>query len=83
MAVPGKIASYSGVLEYWSVGESDSPNISLNEFSHCSITPPLHHSRRPSQGGKSTEAPSEVIPEPGRIGQDSLFGMIFSVQPPH
>jgi hypothetical protein len=46
----------TGVLQYWSVGKSESPNFNLNESFHYSITPPLHHSSRLPQGGKTIEA---------------------------
>ena len=52
MTFPVKIASCFGVLEYWSVGKSESPNFNLNESFHYSITPPLHHSSRLPQVGK-------------------------------
>jgi hypothetical protein len=41
MALPIKIASSFGVLEYWSVGKNEDPNFNLNWFFHYSITPPL------------------------------------------
>ncbi len=34
----------TGVLEYWSVGKSESPNFTLNWSFHYSITPPLQQS---------------------------------------
>jgi len=43
MALSVKIASRFGVLEYWSVGKSESPNVNLNESFHCSITPAYCH----------------------------------------
>jgi hypothetical protein len=47
-----EIARCFGVLEYWSVGKSKSPNFNLNESFHYSITPPLHHSSRLPIKGK-------------------------------
>ena len=47
----------TGVLEYWSVGKSEGQNFNLNWFFHYSITPPLHHSSRLPQGGKTIKAP--------------------------
>ena len=44
MAVPAKIASCFGVLEYWSVGKSESPNFKVSWFFsllHYSTTPSL------------------------------------------
>jgi hypothetical protein len=44
MALPVKIESFFGVLEYWSVGKSESPNFKLNwSFSllHYSTTASL------------------------------------------
>jgi hypothetical protein len=73
MALPVKIASCLGVLEYWSVGKSESPNFNLNESFHYSITPPLHHSSRLPQGGKTIETPSGGSPKPGSLGLDSLL----------
>jgi hypothetical protein len=68
MALPVKIASGFGVLEYWIIGvleKSESPSFNLNESFHYSITPPLHHSSRLPQGGKTIEAPSGFSPKPG------------------
>ena len=61
MALQVKIASFFGVLEYWSVGKSKSPYFNLNLSFHYSITPQLHHSSRLPQGGKSMEVPSGVV----------------------
>jgi hypothetical protein len=36
----------TGVLEYWSVGKSESPNFRLNGSFHYSITPPLQQTCR-------------------------------------
>ena len=66
-AGPG--ASSFGVLEYWSVGKNESPNWSF----YYPITPPLHHSSRLEQGGKSMGAPSGGSPKPGPLGPDSLL----------
>ena len=61
MALSVKIASRFGVLEYWSVGKSESPNFNLNESFHYSTTPLLHHSSILPQGGKSIEAPQGAV----------------------
>jgi len=70
----------TGVLEYWSVGKSESPNFNLNAFFHYSNTPPLQHSSRLPQRGKSIEAPSGGSPKPGPLGLDSLFVMTLSMK---
>ena len=63
----------TGILEYWSLGKSKSPNFNLNWFFHYSITPPHHYSRRLPQGGKTIEVPSGGSPKPGPLGPDSCF----------
>ena len=63
----------AGVLEYWSVGKNESPNFNLNWSFRYSITPPLHHSSRPPQGGKTVEAASWDSPKPGPLGPNSLL----------
>jgi hypothetical protein len=48
MTLQVKIASCSwstGVLEYWSVGKSQSPNFKVNESFHYSITPVARRKR--------------------------------------
>jgi len=57
----------TGVLEYWSVGKSESQNFKLNWFFHYSITPLLHHSNRLPQGGKTIEATSGGSPKPDSL----------------
>jgi hypothetical protein len=55
----GTGASSLGVLEYWSVGKSESPNLTcIGPF----ITPPLHHSSRLPQGGKSVGPAQGALP---------------------
>jgi hypothetical protein len=46
---------------------------------HYSITPPLHHSSRLPQVGKSMGAPSGGSAKPGPLGPDSLF---HGIRPP-
>ena len=53
-------------MEYWSVGVLECWQKSKSEFNlnwslHYSITPPLHHSSRLPQGGKSVEASSASV----------------------
>jgi len=57
-------------LECW---KNESPNFNLNESFHYSITPPLHHSSRLPQGGKTIEAPSGGSPKQGPLDPDSLL----------
>ena len=66
------------VLEYWSIGVLECWQKRKAEFSlHCSfhysITPPLHHSSRLPQGGKSMGGPSGGSAKPGPLGPDSLL----------
>jgi hypothetical protein len=75
MALPVQVRT---VLEYWSIGvlecwQKRKPECSLNWSFHYSITPPLHHSSRLPQGGKSMEAPSGGSAKPGPLGPDSLL----------
>ena len=69
------------MLEYWSVGKSEIPNFNLNWSFHYSITPPLHHSSRLPQGGKSMEAPSRGSAKPGPLGPDSLLFLTPDTRP--
>jgi hypothetical protein len=48
----GELIWSTGVLEYWSVGKSESPIFNLSWFFHYSIAPALHHSSRLSQKAK-------------------------------
>ncbi|MGD8694417.1 MAG: hypothetical protein PVI74_11240, partial [Syntrophobacterales bacterium] len=43
-------------------------------------TPPLHHSSRLPQGGKTMEAPSGGSAKPGPLGPDSLLGSLSLVE---
>ena len=75
MALPVQVRA---LLEYWSIGvlecwKKGKPEFNLNRSFHYSITPPLHHSSRLEQGGKSMEAPSGGSRKPGPLGPDSLL----------
>ena len=69
----------TGVLECW---QKRKPKFYLNWSSHYSITPPLHHSCRLPQGGKSMGAPSEASGKPGPLGPDFLFLFFSNSLPP-
>ena len=74
MALPVKIASSFGLVEYWSFGKSKIPNLNLNCSFHYSITPALHYfGRRSHDEGKTIEAPPGGNSKPGPLGPDSLF----------
>ena len=63
------------VLEYWSIGvlAKTKAHNKLNWSFHYSITPPLHHSSRLPQGGKSMGGPSGGSAKPGPLGPDYLL----------
>ena len=69
------VATCFGVLEYWTIGvlAKRKPTFNLNFSFHYSITPPLHHSSRLPQIGKSMGAPSGGSAKPGPLGLDSSF----------
>ena len=75
-------ASSLGVLEYWSIGVLAKRKLTfdLNWSFHYSTTPPLHHSRRLPQVGKSMGAPSGGSPKPGPLGPDSLLLVWLDVE---
>jgi hypothetical protein len=75
MALPVQVPT---VLKYWSIGvlecwKKRKPEFSSNWFFHYSITPPLHHSSRLEQVGKSVEARSGGSAKPNPLGPDSLL----------
>jgi hypothetical protein len=81
MALPVKIASCFGVLEYWSTGvlecwQKRKPSFQLELVFF--ITPLLHHSRRLPQGGKSIEAPQEAAQS--RVLWAGFFTFIVRVE---
>jgi hypothetical protein len=49
----GELIWSTGVLEYWSVGKSQSSIFNLSRFFQYSITPALHHSSRLPLEGKT------------------------------
>ena len=75
MAVPVKIASCFGVLEYWSVGKSESPNFNLNWSFHYSITPADCRMR-----GKSIESPSGGNPKLKPLARILYICHVLSLQ---
>ena len=79
MALPVHVRA---LLEYWSIGVLVKRKLTfdLNWSFHYSITPPLHHSRRLPQVGKSMEAPSGGSPKPGPLGPDSLLLVWLDVE---
>ena len=85
MALPVQMASYFGVLEYWSIGvlAKRKPTFNLNWSFHYSITPPLHHSSRLPQGGKSMGAPSGGSAKPASLDPDSLLSRKVKVTRSH
>ena len=51
---------------FWSIGvlaKANARNFNVDCFFHYSITPPLHHSSRLPQEGKTNEVPPEGNPE--------------------
>jgi hypothetical protein len=79
MALPGKIASCLGVLEYWSVGKSESPNFNLNWSFHYSITPPLQQTA--ARGERALKPPQGATQSQGlprrSLGEGGSFGPGF------
>ena len=70
----------TGVLEYWSVGKSQSPNFNLKKtlsLLHYSTTPLLQET---SASRKDLIAPSGGSSKPGPPGQDSLLTMKYAVE---
>ena len=69
MALPVKVVSCFGVLEYWSIGKNESPNLTcIGLF----ITPLLHHSNSLPQRGKTIGAALGDSSRPGLLGLDFL-----------
>jgi hypothetical protein len=75
MALPVHVATCFGVLEYWRIGVLAKRKLTftLNWSFYYSITPPLHHSSRLPQVGKSMGAPSGGSAKPDPLGPDPLF----------
>jgi hypothetical protein len=74
MALSVKIVSCIGVLEYWSVGKSESPNFNLNESFHYSITPLLHHAITPADCRKGER---RLKPFQGAVQSGLLWARIL------
>jgi hypothetical protein len=58
IALPVKIASCFGVLEYWIIGVLQKAGRTISTSDSPFITPSLHYSSRLSHEGKTSEVPS-------------------------
>jgi hypothetical protein len=75
MALPVKIASGFGVLEYWSIGVLEKAKAQISTCIGLLITPLLHHSITPGdcrKRGKTIQAPSGGGPKLSPLGPESL-----------
>jgi hypothetical protein len=76
MALPVKMASYFGVLEYRSIGVLENFKAQIpTEICpyHYSITPPLHYPSGIPHQGKTLKAPSGDRAKPSPPGLDFLL----------
>jgi hypothetical protein len=80
MALPAQVASFLGVLEYWSIGVLEKPK--TGAYLGC-VVPLLHYSTTPSlrrfrHEGKMPRAPSGVGSKPGTSLSSCIYDLHFS-----